>query len=195
MERTSVQRLARVLRALVIITFVCNLLVLPLIPGLAAMEDGHELERRFQDLSRNIKDGYGLHALGHWLLYTLGCLRWVWFNLEAALLAVFFLLCGVCTAVILWQAKKALDTILAGNPFQLSNAMSLHRAAVCCWVISGAALVRFILWLWAEGNPSPFFTYNTLAIPAFFMAGLLFQVMSALFGQAAELKEDQDLTI
>lgn len=195
MERTSVQRLARVLRTLVIITFVCNLLVLPLVPGLAAQKDGHELERMLQDLSQNIKDGYGLHALGHWLLYTLGCLRWVWFNLEAALLAVFFLLCGVCTAVILWQAKKALDTILAGNPFQLSNARALHRAAVCCWIISGTALTRLVLWLWAEGHEAPFFSYNTLAIPAFFMAGLLFQVMSALFRQAAELKEDQDLTI
>ena len=34
-----------------------------------------------------------------------------------------------------------------------------------------------------------------LFVPAFFMAGLLFLVMSALFRQAAELKEDQDLTI
>ena len=34
MEETSVQRLARVLRALVLIAFVCNLLVMPLVPGL-----------------------------------------------------------------------------------------------------------------------------------------------------------------
>lgn len=195
MEQTSVQRLARVLRALVLITFVLNVLVMPLVPGFAALENSHELEGMFQDLSQNIRDGYGLHALGHWLMYTLGCFQWVWQSGGAALLTVFFWLCGVCTAVILWQAKKALDTILAGNPFQLSNAKALRRAALCCWVISGAALVRFVLWLWAEGNPSPLFTYNTLAIPAFFMAGLLFQVMSALFRQAAELKEDQDLTI
>ena len=44
-------------------------------------------------------------------------------------------------------------------------------------------------------NLAPLFTYNALAIPAFFMGGLLFLVMSALFRQAAELKEDQDLTI
>ena len=41
----------------------------------------------------------------------------------------------------------------------------------------------------------PLFTYTALFIPAFFMGGLLFLVMSALFRQAAELKEDQDLTI
>ena len=77
----------------------------------------------------------------------------------------------------------------------MANARSMKRAALCCWVISAASLVRLILWLWAEGNPAPLFTYTALFIPAFFMAGLLFQVMSALFRQAAEMKEDQDLTI
>ena len=88
-----------------------------------------------------------------------------------------------------------LDTILQGNPFQNANARALKRAAVCCWVISGLALVRLVLWLWAEGNPAPLFTYTALFVPAFFMAGLLFLVMSALFRQAAGLQEDQDLTI
>ena len=37
--------------------------------------------------------------------------------------------------------------------------------------------------------------YTALFVPAFFMAGLLFLVMSALFRQAAELQEDRDLTI
>lgn len=119
----------------------------------------------------------------------------VWSHAETAVLTVFFWLCGVCTAVILWQAKKVLDTILQGSPFQQANARSLKRAAVCCWIISGAALVRLVLWLWADGTLAPLFTYTTLFVPAFFMAGLLFLVMSALFGQAAELKEDQDLTI
>lgn len=77
----------------------------------------------------------------------------------------------------------------------MQNAKALNRAAACCWVISGVALLRLIWWLWHDHSTAPFFTYNTLFIPAFLMAGLLFQVMSALFRQAAELKEDQDLTI
>ena len=55
--------------------------------------------------------------------------------------------------------------------------------------------MRLAVWLWWDGTLAPLFTYTTLFVPAFFMAGLLFLVMSALFGQAAELKEDQDLTI
>lgn len=113
----------------------------------------------------------------------------------AIAMVVFFWICGACTAVILWQAKRILDTILAGDPFQMANAKSMNRAALACWVISAVALVRFVaetIMLW---NPITVFTYNTLFIPCFFMAGLLFWVMSALFRQAAELQEEQNLTI
>ena len=113
----------------------------------------------------------------------------------AIAMIVFFWVCGCCTAVILWQAKRILDTILVGEPFQMANAVSMNRAAVACWVISAAALVRFVAETVILWNPVTFFTYNTLFIPCFFMAGLLFRVMAALFHQAAELQEDQDLTI
>ena len=111
------------------------------------------------------------------------------------LLMVFFWVCGSCTAVILWQAKRILDTVLAGDPFQTVNAVSMNRAACACWIISGAATVRFLVETASLHSFATFFTYNTLFIPAFFMAGLLFRVMAALFRQAAELQEDQDLTI
>ena len=142
-------------------------------------------------------EGMGFSSLP---LFFLNSLWAVWAvagrgEVTVALLTVFFWLCGTCTALILWQAKTVLDTILAGAPFQLANARALRLAAVCCWIISGAALVRLALWLWAEGNLAPLFTYTALFVPAFFMAGLLFLVMSALFRQAAELQEDQDLTI
>ena len=111
------------------------------------------------------------------------------------LLVAFFWVCGGCTAVILWQAKRILDTILAGNPFQAANARSMNRAAVCCWVISGASAVRLAAELILFQTPLYLFGYNTVFIPCFFMAGLLFRVMGALFRQASELQEDQDLTI
>ena len=57
------------------------------------------------------------------------------------------------------------------------------------------ALIRCLWELSQLKNLAPLFTYNALAIPVFFMGGLLFLVMSALFRQAAELQEDQDLTI
>ena len=113
----------------------------------------------------------------------------------AIVLLVFFAVCGCCTAVILWQARRILDTILTGDPFQNANARAMNRAAGACWLISGCALARFV---WETILVKSFVTiwmYNTLFIPGFFMAGLLFRVMAALFRQAAELQEDQDLTI
>ena len=74
-------------------------------------------------------------------------------------------------------------------------ARAMKRAALFCWGISAAALCRFVWEVAALQNMAPLFTYNALAIPVFFMGGLLFLVMSALFRQAAELQEDQDLTI
>lgn len=191
MEKTAVQKLAKALRILVLVMYVVNLLCLPLVPGMVVFsrDFSHALElwKWF-----TLGNGEGLTLLA---IICMGAFRSVVEDLEIGLLSLFFWVCGVCTALILWQAKEVLDTVLEGEPFQMRNAEALNRAAVYCWVISGAALVKLALWLWMERNIAPLFTYTTLFIPGFLMAGLLFQVMSALFRQAAELKEDQDLTI
>lgn len=195
MERASVQKTAKVLRVLVLAVFVLNLLCLLLTPGATAYVADGGPGRLFQALQGEVERWMGQGE--HFPMGIIFVVSWwaVWSRAETAVLTVFFWLCGVCTAVILWQAKKVLDTILQGSPFQQANDRALKRAAVCCWIISGASLVRLVFWLWWSGTLAPLFTYTALFVPAFFMAGLLFLVMSALFGQAAELKEDQDLTI
>ncbi len=194
MEKTAVQRLAAVLRTMVLIVFVLNLLCLLFVPGMAVicldrdtMSDPEWRKALVWTLQER-----GLLFVG---VVCLGGFRSLLERVPVGVLSLFFWVCGTCTALILWQARSVLDTILAGNPFQLKNARALNRAAVCCWIISGVALLRLLWWLWHDHSAAPFFTYNALFIPAFLMAGLLFQVMSALFRQAAELKEDQDLTI
>ncbi len=194
MEKTAVQRLAAVLRTMVLIVFVLNLLCLLFVPGMAVicldrdtMADPEWRKALVWTLQER-----GLLFVG---VVCLGGFRSLLEHAPVGVLSLFFWVCGTCTALILWQARSVLDTILAGNPFQLKNARALNRAAVCCWIISGVALLRLLWWLWHDHSAAPFFTYTALFIPAFLMAGLLFQVMSALFRQAAELKEDQDLTI
>ena len=196
MEQTSVQRLARVLRVMVIVVFVCNIIVLLFVPTLAGMLaenrwDGQTMERLLTG-----------ESVGFWLSFTIH--SWnpvIWMlaltadDLYWPVLTLFLLSCGTCTAIILWQGKRVLDTILKGDPFVLDNAKSLKRAAVCCFVISGAALARLIWGFAYYQSIAPLLTYNALFVPIFLMGGLLFMVMSALFRQAAELKEDQDLTI
>ena len=194
MEKTAVQRLAAVLRTMVLIVFVLNLLCLLFVPGMAVicLDRDTMADPEWRKALAWALQERGLLLVG---VVCLGGFRSLLEHAPVGVLSLFFWVCGTCTALILWQARSVLDTILAGNPFQLKNARALNRAAVCCWIISGVALLRLLWWLWHDHSAAPFFTYNALFIPAFFMAGLLFRVMSALFRQAAELKEDQDLTI
>ena len=195
MEKTAVQKLAGVLKILVTITFVCNLLALPLVAGLCRLRGAAEL---LEGVGYFAARGEGapvivLRMAGYFLaswteLWQLG-------ERYAQVLTLFLLFCGACTAVILWQGRRVLGTILAGSPFQRANGVSLRRAGVCCFAISAAALVRLIWGLAYYRTIEPLLSYNALFVPAFFMAGLLCLVVSALFRQAAELKAENDLTI
>lgn len=193
MEQTSVQKLARVLRVLVIIIFVCNVITLYFVPGLALFRG--EIGR-LQELTPY--QHFWEVPLRVVILCSYCWFPTMWAFAEARVslaLAVFLLVCGICTANILWQAKQVLDTILKGEPFTLNNAANMKRAAVCCFVISGAALARLIWGLVYYASIRPLLTYNALFVPVFLVGGLLFLVMSALFRQAAELKAENDLTI
>ena len=192
------ERLAHILKKLVTITFLCNLLALPLVPILTSVV-GCEIP--LPELLDNLTAA--LPASGDdWLYFFPGMQlflavvgAWTENFAFTCVLTMFLLFCGVCTAVILWQGRRVLDTVLRGEPFTRDNAANLRRAAVCCFLISGAAFLRTVWGLFYYRGPGPLFTYNDLFVPVFFMAGLLCLVVSALFRQAAELKEENDLTI
>lgn len=191
MEKTNVQKLAKVLKTLVTITFVCNLIVLPMVPGIVGIGSEYGLwgaAEKFGSFGPEFGPLLILAACWQYLFR-------VWRSEYTAILSLFLLTCGCCTAVILWQARRVLETILEGDPFQKKNGESMKRAAICCFIISGAALVRAVWRLIYFASPVSFFSYNTLFVPLFAMGGLLCMVMSALFRQAAELKEESDLTI
>lgn len=173
MERTGVQKLAGVLKVLVTVTFICNLVALPLVPKL-------------------VRVSYVPAGLYQELLWDSSL---VWLDPRAVVLIEFLWFCGVCTAIILWQGRRVLDTILKGDTFTFGNAANLKRAAVCAFLIALAALVRVVWGVCFYRSIRPLLTYNALFVPIFLMAGLLCLVMSALFRQAAELKAENDLTI
>ncbi len=195
MKESTVRRWTRILGWLLTGALILNIGTLLLVPGFVSYvsEGGPAVLRRAMQLE--LEQWLGGGDRSELLKVFFFSWRTVWLRPESALLTCFYWLCGGCTALTLVQAKRVVGTILVQKPFQGANARSLGWAARCCWVISAAALVRLILWLWSEGGVAPLFTYNAFFVPAFGMAGLLLQVMSALFHQAAQLKEDQDLTI
>ena len=197
MERTSVQRLARILRVMVIIIFICNLVAFLAVPIMALATPELAVAYGVDSLAYL----FGIKEIDNDIIYipftVMFFASWlvVWEDAYSAVLAVFLWSCGACTAIILWQGKRVLDTVLIGEPFSVKNAANLKRAAVCCFIISGAALLRLIWGLVYYESLRPLLTYNALFVPVFLVGGLLFLVMSALFRQAAELKAENDLTI
>lgn len=187
MKQTGVKKLAYVLNILVLIVFACNLLALVLVPGM--------VNQRFRLNFGLIADKFRYDFDDGLSIFFDTAYAQVWQNPSTAVLTVFLWACGSCTAVVLWQGKRVLDTVLKENPFCMANARNLRRAAVCCFLISTFALVRMVWSIWYFQTTQPVFSYNALFVPIFLMAGLLCLVMSALFRQAAELKAENDLTI
>lgn len=195
LEITAVQKLAKVLKILVTIAFVCNMVAILFVPFLAWHKLEYsglheaivgELEHTVRLIHYDLDDG---------LMYFFYPLAKIWTLPYTAVLTVFLWLCGTCTAVILWQAHRVLDTVLAGETFNMTNSVNMKRAGICCLIISVAAFARLIWGFFYYKNIAPLLTYNALFVPVFLMGFLLCLVMSALFRQAAELKEENDLTI
>jgi hypothetical protein len=197
MERTDIHALARVLRRVVSVLIVLNIAALWFVPmGVLFQEIGLP-----SVLEHYVLTLLGIKPLGEddiqmsLLLYSIFGWSAIFGNIKYFLYSAFFLLCGCCTLILLRQGRNILDTVLAGDPFRVSNARSLKRAAMSCWIVSVAAVVRLVAELLCYRNTQPLYAYNTLFAPAFLVAGLLLMVMSALFGQAAQMQEEQDLTI
>ena len=194
MESSHVQKIARILNILVMVALVCNIILLFFVP--VAVLSGKP------GLLQGLGEYFGgiLHPNGDDIVaagVAASFLSWLtfWQNTETAALTLFLVVSGICTAVILWQGRRVLRTILRGAPFSPENAVSLRRAACCSFIISLAALVRVIFSVYHFRSLQPLLSYNALFVPIFAMAGLLCLVMSALFRQAAEMKAENDLTI
>lgn len=180
MEQGSMHRLSAALKILVTAVWACNLLVLPLAPAIAANSfDGGTL----WDIAALTAGGIST---------LLRATRDAFTHPYPALLSACLFFCGVCSAVMLWQARRILDTILGGYPFCWNNGANFGRAAVCCFLISGISLISTCAGAALQLSPP---TYVVLFVPVFAIVGLLFLVLSALFYEAADLKHENDLTI
>ena len=196
MESVSVQKIARVLNILVWIALACNLIALYLVPAAVYTGGDGLLEGITAYLDSIFFPGEDdIVAAGAAFSAIIWVAGWTEFDAYQLVLTLFLVFAGIQTSIILWQARRVLRTILKGEPFSMENAVSLNRAAVCCFLIAIAALARVIFSMCSYRSLLPLATYNALFVPMFAMGGLLCLVMSALFRQAAEMKAENDLTI
>ena len=107
MEASGVQKIARVLNSLVAITLLCNLIALPLVPGIVYFrfaQEGVPFSSLQATFAYDVDDGLG-NLLSIYL-------RDVWAEPYTLTLTLFLLFSGICTAVILQQGRRVLAIIL-----------------------------------------------------------------------------------
>lgn len=98
---------------------------------------------------------------------------------------IYFVL-GIAAEKLLWELRKIFKTVLAGNCFVRENVVSLQKMGNWSFFIALMAGVRSIV-------------YMTIAmgvvILVFLIAGLFSKVLSFVFEQAVDYKEETDWTI
>ena len=190
MESGKVYKLARALRVLMTICFVCNVIAVFFLP-VAFISNSEDVLQGIQDYLDGILHPAEDDVVMAGVMASVIGWFWTWQEPHSLLLIA----CGVCTAVILWQGRRVLSTVLSGNPFCMENAVSLRWTALCCFLVS-AFSVGWTVWEYVHfGTVFLPYNYSLLLCPMFFMGGLLALVMSALFRQAAGMKAENDLTI
>lgn len=127
----SVQKIARTLHVLVLIALVCNLIFPPMVPGLVYFRFAAENPIPPSGLRGTFAYGFD-DSLGNLLNIYLGR---VWQKPYPLILTLLLLFSGICTVVILWQARRALQTILSGRPFASPH----RRPSALRWTASPAA--------------------------------------------------------
>ena len=196
MKSMDVRKIAGVLKVLVGIALACNVIAVYMVPTVVLTGGEGLLEGMVSFFDRILfpgEDDIVMAAVaGSAMIWIIG---WPSFDAYQLVLTLFLVFAGCNTAVILWQARRVLQTVLRGEPFSRENAVSLSRAALCCFLIAAAALGRVLFSIAHYHSLLPLTTYNALFVPMFAMGGLLCLVMSALFRQAAEMKAENDLTI
>ena len=191
MTKLPVQRLAQVVRICIIILLVINILALVLMPAVVSVSYNTKTGQ-WLGLEDGIRFAVESGDLFSFWLFSWG---WIFRGFYTASLSIFLWACGICSAILLWQAKRVVESVLTGDTLSFANAANMKRAAFCCMGISAAALIRMVWGMIYYKSVIPVVSYNTLFIPVFLVAGLFCLVLSALFRQAAEVKAENDLTI
>ena len=99
---------------------------------------------------------------------------------------IIFLISGVCGLIIVFQLKKMMGTVADKNCFVDNNTKSLRIMGKVSFLIVILFAVKCVL------LPTP---ATFIIVLTFFIAGLFSHVLSLVFAEAVNYKEENDLTI
>ncbi|MBC2580198.1 DUF2975 domain-containing protein [Clostridium sp. DJ247] len=105
----------------------------------------------------------------------------------------------ICVFLIVLELRKVMNTLVNANPFVTANIKSLKRISVECFIIAGCYLINFLF----GSNFKEFqFIYvdsrgihTDMEFIIFIFAGCFIAILSKVFQQAVQYKEESDFTI
>ncbi len=102
------------------------------------------------------------------------------------IMLIIFGLAGICGLVIVFQLRKMIRTVIQKNCFVDNNTKSLRVMGKVSFLIVLLFVVKCVL------LPTP---ATFIIVLTFFIAGLFSHVLSLVFAEAVNYKEENDLTI
>lgn len=103
----------------------------------------------------------------------------------AELVVIYFIL-GILALFIIRELRKMFRTVLKGDCFVRDNVISLQKMSVYSFLIVAVSVIRTVVYLTSA---------MLVVILVFCIAGLFSRVLSMVFDQAVEYKQENDFTI
>lgn len=120
-------------------------------------------------------------------------------NLSLTITYTLFVVGGIASLAILYYLRKIVCTLIKVTPFVSDNVRSLHRISICCFIITANYIINFFCN--RQYTDFDIITYDYTGIHTdfeafiFFFAGCFILILSKVFQQAVQVKEENDLTI
>lgn len=113
--------------------------------------------------------------------------RYTWADRENyTFLLVFLFITGLLCLMIIWELRRMLVTLNQREPFKRENVSSLKNIAALALLISLAYVIKIVFYT----------SFLTIIIAmVFLIMGLFALILSEVFRQAVDVKEENDLTV
>ncbi|QXM05357.1 DUF2975 domain-containing protein [Crassaminicella indica] len=119
--------------------------------------------------------------------------------IRKSIIYTLFVIGSISLMMIIFHLRQILDSLIYVNPFIRENVKRLRNIAIECFIITGCYLINFFI------NPK-YVDFNLITIDMkgvhtdmeffiFFFSGCFILVLSKVFQQAVEVKEENDFTI
>ena len=120
-------------------------------------------------------------------------------NFKTIITCILFVLGGFALLCIMYYLRRIVNSLVKASPFVRENVESLKIIAISCFIISGSYVLNFFI-------NNQYLSFKLIDIDAkgihtdiefiiFFFAGCFTLILSKVFKQAIEVKEENDFTI